>query len=86
MQPFVGRTAVGLYGPGVDQLTAGISGVDLATVIADVAASTSSSSPLSAVRLVVNIGRLGRVAGGGIELNLLEPRSVIRQKEGSQLC
>ena len=40
-----GRTAVRLYGPGVDKLTAGISGVDLATVGTDVAAAASSSSP-----------------------------------------
>ena len=33
-----GRTAVGLYGPGVEKLTAGISGVDLTTVGTDVVA------------------------------------------------
>ena len=73
-----GRAAVGLYGPGVDKLPAGISGVDLATVGADEAAAASSSSPLGAVRLGVNVGRAGRVAVGGIEPKPLEPGSAIR--------
>ena len=67
-----------MYGPGVDKLLAGISGVDLATVGADEAAAASSSSPLGAVRLGVNVGRAGRVAEGGIEPKPLEPGTGIR--------
>ena len=51
-----GKTAVGLYGPGVDRLASEVSGVGLATLGTDVAAAASSSSPFGVVRLRVMSG------------------------------
>ena len=75
-----GRTAVGLYGPGVDRLASDVSGAGLATLGTDVAAAASSSSPFGVVRLGLNVGRVGRVNGEGSEPKPLEPGLMVEME------
>ena len=75
-----GRTAVGLYGPGVDRLASKISRVGLATLSTNVAAAASSSSPFGVVRLRINVRRMGRIGREGSEPKPLEPGLVVEMK------
>ena len=75
-----GRTAVGLYGSGVDGLASEVSGVGLAILGTDVVAAATSSSLFGVVRLAVNVGKVGGVGWEGSDPKLLEPGLVVEME------